>query len=78
MLTPDQEAKLKKALFANSSAKNEYIQIKLDECIQCGVCVATCPTEALTIVDNGIAVSSECVGCLACVGECPIGAIKEV
>ena len=77
MLTPEQEAKLKRALAANASAKNEYININLDECIQCGVCVAACPTEALTIVDNGIAVSSECVGCLACVGECPIGAIKE-
>jgi carbon-monoxide dehydrogenase iron sulfur subunit len=42
-------------------------------CIQCGECVAVCPTGALSQDKRGIVRIKKklCVGCLACVGFCP-------
>ena len=46
-------------------------------CAGCGVCVASCPVEAIEIVD-GVAVIAEdkCIECGACVDEGPCGAIS--
>jgi carbon-monoxide dehydrogenase iron sulfur subunit len=42
-------------------------------CVQCGECIAVCPTEALYQDKRGIVRirKSLCVGCLSCVGFCP-------
>lgn len=42
-------------------------------CIQCGECIAVCPTEALYYDKQGIVrvKKSLCVGCMSCVGFCP-------
>jgi len=46
-------------------------------CIQCGECIAVCPTEALSKDKRGIVRLRKklCVGCLSCVGFCPYGAM---
>lgn len=42
-------------------------------CVQCGDCVAVCPTLALSQDRRGVVRIRKklCVGCLACVGFCP-------
>ena len=54
--------------------------IDVDECIGCGVCVDTCPSDVLDIDDNHAAVVDEdsCVACGACMDACPVGAITEI
>ena len=51
-------------------------KINTDECVGCGVCVDSCPNEAIEVVD-GVAVvnEAECVDCGVCVDECAVEAI---
>lgn len=53
------------------------VKINEETCVGCGVCVDTCPAEALYL-DEDIAVcdADKCVDCGACVDECPVGAIS--
>jgi ferredoxin len=52
-------------------------KINTDECVGCGVCVDSCPNEAIEVVD-GVAVvnEAECVDCGTCVDECAVEAIS--
>lgn len=54
--------------------------IVADECTACGICVESCPTEVLEIVDDAASpVNAEsCIACGVCEEECPSGAIKEI
>lgn len=48
------------------------MQIAKEKCIGCGLCVETCPFDALTLVDGIIEVDPEkCTDCGACVKVCP-------
>lgn len=46
-------------------------------CVQCGDCVAVCPSEALYRDRRGIVRlrKKQCVGCVSCVGFCPYAAM---
>lgn len=45
-------------------------------CIGCGLCVQTCPFEAIDLEDGIAKVDSEkCTNCGACVGDCPVNVI---
>lgn len=46
-------------------------------CIACGICVATCPVDAITQDDDGIAVIDPdlCIVCGICAGACPVNTI---
>lgn len=63
------------------------------DCTLCGMCVRTCPTDALTILDLGPSTAdsagaphvfrlgqrpSRCDGCLACVDACPVNTLAVV
>ncbi len=51
--------------------------IDKDECTGCGLCVDECPSEALSLNDDGISTvdAGACVDCGACVDVCPVAAI---
>jgi ferredoxin len=50
--------------------------ITADECVGCGACIDECPSEAITLNDNNVAVvNDECIDCAACVDVCPTDAI---
>ncbi|MBN1460410.1 MAG: 4Fe-4S dicluster domain-containing protein, partial [Armatimonadetes bacterium] len=52
-------------------------EIARSACIGCEQCVPVCPTEAITMDAEGIAVvdASGCIGCRECVEVCPAAAI---
>lgn len=53
-------------------------KIDEDECTGCGTCVDECPSEAISLNDNDIAVvnADECTECELCVDACPTSAIS--
>lgn len=53
-------------------------KVNADECVGCGTCVDECPSEAISMNDNDIAVISadECTDCGMCVDACPTEAIS--
>ena len=49
-----------------------------DECIKCGSCADTCPSEANSEGDATQVIDAEkCVSCGACEAACPVEAISE-
>jgi len=53
-------------------------KVDAEKCSGCGSCVDACPTEAISMNDDDIAVVDldECTDCEACVDECPEEAIE--
>ena len=48
-----------------------------EKCIGCGACTATCPVEAIELVDGKAKINPEkCISCGACQGTCPVEAIE--
>lgn len=48
-----------------------------DECIGCGACAATCPTEAIYEGDGKFEIDADkCVDCGSCAAGCPVEAIS--
>ncbi|MCL7410380.1 MAG: 4Fe-4S binding protein [Methanosarcinaceae archaeon] len=52
-------------------------KVNKDECVGCGTCVDECPSEAISMNDDDIAVvnADECTECGMCVDACPTEAI---
>ena len=55
------------------------VKIDRDLCIGCGACVGVCPTESLSLDEEGKSQVSEetCIDCGACIATCPVEAISE-
>ncbi len=60
-------------LFLHSDIKPDVIDSK---CIACGTCVATCPSNAITIGEVAHIDEDTCIGCGMCVVACKYGAIE--
>ncbi|MCB2229388.1 4Fe-4S binding protein [bacterium] len=53
------------------------LAIHIDTCLKCGGCVAICPTEALTLLADGISCDHDrCVVCGDCTLFCPVRALE--
>ncbi len=49
-----------------------------DDCVACGACMGTCPTEAIKEADGAYSIDADaCIDCGSCVDSCPSGAIVE-
>jgi NAD-dependent dihydropyrimidine dehydrogenase PreA subunit len=61
-------------------AKRQIINIDLDKCTGCGLCIPDCPEGALQIIDGKAHLISDifCDGLGACIGTCPEGAISTI
>ncbi len=52
-------------------------KVDKEVCSGCGVCVDSCPSEAIEMVEGKAVVDPEkCVDCGVCVDECPLEAIS--
>ena len=48
-----------------------------EECILCGSCTSSCPTEAISEGDTQYNIDPDiCIDCGACVETCPVDAIS--
>ena len=48
-----------------------------DECISCGSCIESCPSEAISEGDDKYVIDADkCTDCGSCVDECPSDAIS--
>lgn len=46
--------------------------LSLDTCGSCGYCAEVCPTDAITVTDEGVTTDAEkCILCMSCVAKCP-------
>jgi len=61
-------------------AKRKIINIDLEKCNGCGLCMPNCPEGAIQIIDQKARLVSDlfCDGLGACIGHCPQGAITIV
>jgi len=47
-----------------------------DSCINCGACVGSCPTDAISPGSSKYEINPDtCIDCGACVDTCPVAAI---
>jgi len=53
------------------------VKVDVNVCTGCGICVSTCPVQALSLVNDKSTVDPNiCVDCGACVGVCPVQALS--
>ena len=60
--------------FLAVSSKAALLRRDTKNCIQCGICSASCPTGAINFQDANIYNESECIKCFVCVDSCPVDA----
>jgi len=48
-----------------------------DQCNGCEACLASCPYEAIEMVDGAAWINEKCTICLACIDACPVQAIIQ-
>jgi len=52
-------------------------KVDVEKCTGCESCVAECPSEAISMVDEMACVSADaCIDCGVCVDACPVEAIS--
>ena len=46
-------------------------------CIGCGLCLVSCPEDAIEAESIAVVDEDTCTDCLDCTSNCPVDAIKE-
>lgn len=55
--------------------KNKMAYQITDACIKCGACIASCPVEAISMVNGKVTIDpAKCISCGTCAAVCPVGA----
>ncbi len=54
------------------------IEIDMESCTSCGICVKICPVDALEIKKGKAILTGDCISCSVCVSGCPEDAIEPV
>ena len=63
-------------LIKNPEGGDILAHVISDECINCGACDDSCPTNAISEAGEKRAIDAEtCIDCGACVDTCPVTAI---
>ena len=52
--------------------------VNAQECDGCGVCIESCPVDAITLNDVAVIDENKCTGCGICIDKCPLDAITMV
>lgn len=53
------------------------INVLIDKCKSCSICVKNCPLDAITLVNKKAQTNEKCVSCGICFRVCPFGAIER-
>ena len=51
------------------------VKVMENKCISCGICIKTCPFDAIDMVDGKAKINDKCTACGQCVEACPVDAI---
>jgi ferredoxin len=52
--------------------------IKQEDCTRCGICIDICPTDAITMEEEGALIDMDlCIRCGECHEVCPIDAVRH-
>ncbi|MCK4534386.1 MAG: 4Fe-4S binding protein, partial [Syntrophobacterales bacterium] len=57
---------------------NGVARVNAQECNGCGVCIESCPVNAIILNDVAIVDENKCTGCGICIDKCPLGVITMV
>ena len=54
--------------------------IKVDpyKCLRCGLCVGSCPQNAIFLAETQLEFNDACINCGRCVKLCPMGALEMI
>ena len=63
----------------HSKKKKKKVKVNKEWCKGCGICVARCQMEALTLEDDKVVLDlNHCIGCGLCVTTCSTGSLTLV
>ena len=48
-----------------------HIEIKIEDCISCGLCARKCPVQAIDLKDPDKVDEGVCISCMRCISVCP-------
>jgi len=51
------------------------VKVIESKCISCGVCISTCPFDAIDMVNDKARINDKCTACGQCIEACPVDAI---
>ena len=53
------------------------IAVNPNKCLRCGLCVGSCPKNAIFLKEVELIFNDDCIGCKTCIRLCPVGALSE-